>query len=256
MLFQNQYQTRCQADPAGTLLQAAVSEGFSAFSTAMNQTAAQDGNVSSGIFGISDDSNTELCSNKIYFNDTLRLLTLVITTTSILVLVTMVGDVMIMIIIFVDASLNLPVFIAMQSLSVITILSTLDIIVRVHWSCEVDKFLMFLPGNYIIYCRFQHTFTEYLTNMVFYHLIIIILQRVIMTVWPLRSHLYMTSHLMGKVLVVLYIGVLLVEVIMTFFPLSPTILLPDFIMWGGCLKFQTNVCSEVMPRQNKAAVFY
>ena len=97
----------------------------------MNQTAAQDGNDMSGILGISNDSNTDLCSNKTSFNDTLRLLSLVITT--ILVLGTVVGNVMIMIIIFVDATLKSSVFIAIQSLSGITILSTLDIIARVDF---------------------------------------------------------------------------------------------------------------------------
>ena len=155
-----------------------------------------------------------ICSNPAYPSETAKYISWFV---SIVLLVTIViGNIVILLLTRLHKSLDSPMFVTIQSLSVISLIRTGFIIHSRYFSCATGITISNQPLTPHVYCYIQRIFDSAFENAILYHLLILTGQRILMTVFPLQSRAYMTKSVTKATIAVVNLVGVAIQVLMVF----------------------------------------
>lgn len=140
---------------------------------------------------------------------------------AILCLMILFGNSLILCITLFDKSLNSPTFVTLKSLSIISIINAVIVVVHTYFLCEITVMVNMLTGDKVLFCRLRNIYGEFAEKMILYHLCFLALQRMFLTISPLKAHSILSAKHVRRVIIFTYISCLLFEIAFVVFEMTP-----------------------------------
>lgn len=137
-------------------------------------------------------------------------------TTAIAVFLILATNGLMIVIANVDKTLKSPVFVIIQSLSATSIIRGIMFFLMMFFGCYMLQFGLDITGSPSAACHIQRL-DEYVDNVILFQLCLLVIQRLALTISPLKVHLLMTRKHVMKAIGITVMASLIVDTLFSLF---------------------------------------
>ena len=175
------------------------------------------GNVSIYDFDPGDDSEG-MCDNTLYFNDSLKTVSNIITCIAILLVI--ITNSLIFVLSRFDKIFKSPVFLIIESLAVFAMLRYVSYTTNVYANCYIIQFFLKISGHHYAACYMGRA-DLFIDNITLYLICLLVFQRFAMTTFPLKVYVLMTGARMMVIICVTIVVCIIVELMFALSAMRP-----------------------------------
>ena len=220
-IFQSAFQYRCKHAPLAVFIDRELSK----ISGEINELLLVNGTLlPSSFIQLPDligngsvyysDEEEHLCGDSLELNNDMTMVSKV--TTAIAVFLILATNGLMIVIVNVDKTLKSPVFVIIQSLCATSIIRGITFFLMKFVGCYIIQFAYDMSRSQSTACHI-HGLGGYVDNLILFQLCLLVIQRIALTISPLKVHLLMTRKHVMKAIGVTVMASLIVDTLFSIF---------------------------------------
>ena len=212
--FQHQY--RCKHAPLAVFLERVIAKISAELNGTLLSSFIQIPDIGNGSIYDADEAlggEVHVC-DRVMLEDDMTTVSKVTTAVAVFLIVATNG--LMIVIANVDKTLKSPVFVIIQSLSATSIIRGVMFFLMMFFGCYMLQFGYDITGSHSAACHIQRL-DEYVDNVILFQLCLLVIQRLAMTISPLKVHLLMTRKHVMKAIGITVMASLIVDTLFSLF---------------------------------------